>query len=239
MNIYTLMNRKALSLFLVVSFVISPSSQLFSTQNSSDRYTSAFIASMQAGGIGDALGRVTEFIQSTDLIFKKYPHGVRSYDDFLVDDWKYVPDELKNKGIAPYTDDTGMAKLVMKELIYSREHNWDLNETMCHIAISFVEDAKDTKLGWIARFRAPGNACKAGVRKLSMNFAENAQVFRKFPPAWDVEAHTAGGCGSVMRAHPFGLVFADNPEKAALWVVEHSRLTHGDPIALAACSAMA
>ncbi|HLJ30894.1 MAG TPA: ADP-ribosylglycohydrolase family protein, partial [Candidatus Babeliales bacterium] len=70
--------------------------------------------------------------------------------------------------------------------------------------------------------------CKAGVKKLSMNFA-----------AWDVQAHTAGGCGSVMRAHPFGLVFADNPEKASDWAVEHSRLTHGDPIALAACAAMA
>ena len=42
-----------------------------------------------------------------------------------------------------------------------------------------------------------------------------------------------------MRAYPFGLVFADDIERAELWAVEHSKLTHRDPIALAACAAMA
>jgi ADP-ribosylglycohydrolase len=41
-----------------------------------------------------------------------------------------------------------------------------------------------------------------------------------------------------MRAYPFGLVFADE-EKAVEWSVQHSALTHRDPIALAACAAMA
>jgi hypothetical protein len=42
-----------------------------------------------------------------------------------------------------------------------------------------------------------------------------------------------------MRAYPFGLVFADDLERAEQWAVEHSKLTHRDPIALAACAAMA
>jgi ADP-ribosylglycohydrolase len=50
---------------------------------------------------------------------------------------------------------------------------------------------------------------------------------------------TAGGCGSVMRAYPFGLLFARDLERAEAWSVAHSRLTHGDPIALAASAAMA
>ena len=54
--------------------------------------------------------------------------------------------------------------------------------------------------------------------------------------SWRIDA---GGCGSVMRRHPFGLVFADDLEKAEKWAVEHSRLTHQDPIALASCAAMA
>jgi ADP-ribosyl-[dinitrogen reductase] hydrolase len=49
----------------------------------------------------------------------------------------------------------------------------------------------------------------------------------------------AGGCGSVMRAYPFGLVFADDIKRAERWSVAHSKLTHRDPIALAACAAMA
>ncbi len=42
-----------------------------------------------------------------------------------------------------------------------------------------------------------------------------------------------------MRAYPFGLVFVDDPARAEAWAVAHSGLTHGDPIALAACAAMA
>ena len=48
-----------------------------------------------------------------------------------------------------------------------------------------------------------------------------------------------GGCGSVMRAYPFGVVFSDDIDKAERWAVEHSKMTHRDPIALAACAAMA
>ena len=237
MNIFNMMHSRALSLFLCAGFLLNFGS-VSPIQSMVPDYTSAFTASMIAGGIGDALGRVTEF-KSTEDIFKHYSHGVRSYGDFTSQDWVYVPDQLKNKKIAPYTDDTAMAKLVMKVLIESRKHNWDLNETMWNIATSFIKDAQDTKLGWAAPFRAPGNACIAGVKQLCINFGENGQPCRMLPLPWDVLAHTAGGCGSVMRAHPFGLVFADNPEKAALWAAEHSRLTHGDPLALAACAAMA
>lgn len=42
-----------------------------------------------------------------------------------------------------------------------------------------------------------------------------------------------------MRAYPFGVVFADDLPRAEHWAVEHSKLTHRDPIALAACAAMA
>ena len=42
-----------------------------------------------------------------------------------------------------------------------------------------------------------------------------------------------------MRAYPFGLLFADDLQRAERWSVEHSKMTHRDPIALAACAAMA
>jgi ADP-ribosylglycohydrolase len=220
---------------------ITPSNNIVRAQPGTHDYiVSAFLGCMLAGGIGDALGRVTEFIPTTDAIFKRYPNGVRSYDDFLPSDWTNVPSSLKNKKIAPYTDDTAMAKLVMKELIKTKEENkWDLNKTMCNIALSFIRDAQDTTLGWMAPFRAPGNACIAGVKKLITNFEKYKDPCHASPAPWIIDAPTAGGCGSVMRAHPFGLILTNNPEKAALWAAEHSRLTHGDPIALAACAAMA
>jgi ADP-ribosylglycohydrolase len=243
MNISNMMYSRALNLFLFASSLVN-SGQILSIHKMVPDYTSVFTGSMLAGGVGDALGRITEFIPSTEKIFKQYPHGVRSYNDFLARDWLSVPAQLKNKKIAPYTDDTAMAKLVMKVLIESKEHNWNLNETMWNIATSFIADAfvvdsNGLKLGWIAPFRAPGNACIAGVKQLCINLGENGQPCRMSPLPWDVLAYDAGGCGSVMHAHPFGLVFADNPEKAALWAAEHSKLTHGDPMALAACAAMA
>ena len=42
-----------------------------------------------------------------------------------------------------------------------------------------------------------------------------------------------------MRAYPFGLLFHEDEQRAEEWAVEHSRMTHRDPIALAACAAMA
>jgi ADP-ribosylglycohydrolase len=42
-----------------------------------------------------------------------------------------------------------------------------------------------------------------------------------------------------MRAYPFGLLFAHDLVKAEEWAVAHSKLTHRDPIALAASAAMA
>src|SRR5207244_2111645 len=111
----------------------------------------------------------------------------------------------------------------------------DLEETMSALARSFVKDMHRT-LGWAAPFRAPGNAtlkyCKILGEKIQ-------QLHITKPQWWAVSPVGVGGCGSVMHAHPFGLVFADQPEKAAQWAAEHSKLTHGDPLALASCAAMA
>ena len=43
----------------------------------------------------------------------------------------------------------------------------------------------------------------------------------------------------MMRAWPFGLFLVDDVDRAEAWAVEHSKLTHRDPIAIAACAAVA
>jgi ADP-ribosylglycohydrolase len=48
----------------------------------------------------------------------------------------------------------------------------------------------------------------------------------------------AGGCGWVVRAYPFGVMFHADPAKAEAWAVEHSKMTHRAPLALAACASM-
>ena len=165
-----------------------------------------------------------------------------------------------------------MALLVTDVLIQAKQNNWDKEKTMTQIAHAFINDLDDRQYGWAAPYRAPGNACLAGVRTIKKRASlrttqrsihpsyfdyiikddpEKAQFYKSFflalhalqnRPAirwWDTQKISAGGCGSVMRAFPFGLLFHDEPEKAALWAAEHSKLTHGAPLALAASAAMA
>lgn len=191
-----------------------------------------------AAALGDALGRVTEFIESTNKIFKKYPNGVRTYNDFLDSDFSFLPAKFQDGKIIPYTDDTAMAILVMQVLVNAKKLDYDLNTTMSLIAKSFVFDAKNNTLSWIAPFRAPGLCCKKYVLELvKLIKAKQTDELNwwKVSPA----NGKTGGCGSVMRAYPFGLVFFEDPEKAESWAAEHSCITHGDYSSQAACAALA
>lgn len=193
--------------------------------------------SVLGAAVGDALGRVTEFITPINTIFAKYPNGVRTFADFTAADWQGTQALTGSAAIAPYTDDTAMSKIVMDVLIDAQKNEWDLNTGMDHLARAFVADMKQPA-GWAAPMRAPGICCKdyCAILDNKINTAQTAA-----PRWWDVSPANGktGGCGSVMRAHPFGLIFCNDPKKAELWAVEQSKLTHGDHIALAACAALA
>ena len=171
------------------------------------------LGAVLGAAIGDAMGHPTEFIGSFQGICERYgPQGVKQFELF----W-----ERDGRRFAPYTDDTQMAEVVLCTLVEGHD---DLDDTMRRMAQGFVAWSREPQGG----HRAPGNACMAGCRRLADG------------TSWrEAGGETAGGCGSVMRAYPFGLVFAAALDKAEYWAVEHSKLTHRDPIALAACAAMA
>ncbi|MCC6877037.1 MAG: ADP-ribosylglycohydrolase family protein [Sandaracinaceae bacterium] len=176
------------------------------------RYAGAVLG----GASGDAMGHPTEFVGSFEAIRKKWPpSGVERFELY----W-----ERDGKRFAPYTDDTQMAEQVLRALLWGREQGADLDATMRHMAKLFVEWGNAPQGG----HRAPGNACLAGCRNLA-----------KGVPWAEAGGERAGGCGSVMRAYPFGLLFASDLVKCEAWSVAHSKLTHRDPIALAASAAMA
>lgn len=162
------------------------------------------------------MGHPTEFVGSFEAIRDKWPpDGVTGYA---------LTWERDGKRFAPYTDDTQMAELVVRALLWGRERGADLDATMRHLGGLFAEWAEDPQGG----HRAPGNACLLGARNLARGV-----------PWFEAGGERAGGCGSVMRAYPFGLLFSADLERAEAWSVAHSKLTHRDPIALAACAAMA
>jgi len=173
------------------------------------------LGAVLGAAIGDAMGHPTEFLTMDKIRARFGAAGVEGFELY----W-----ERDGQRFAPYTDDTQMAECVLRALSWSRVNGADLDDTMRHLGALFVEWARDPQGG----HRAPGNACLAGCRALAAG------------TPWDeAGGPTAGGCGSVMRAYPFGLFFADDLEKAEAWSVAHSKLTHRDPIALAASAAMA
>ncbi len=176
---------------------------------------SQLVGAVLGGAIGDAMGHPTEFMGMDSIRAKYGPKGVTKFELY----W----DRGGNR-FAPYTDDTQMAEAVLRALLEAREQRADLEGTMKGMALRFIQWSRSPQGG----HRAPGNACMSGCRALASG------------THWSqAGGATAGGCGSVMRAYPFGLVFADDLKKAEQWAVEHSKLTHRDPIALAACAAMA
>ena len=165
--------------------------------------------------IGDAMGHPTEFMSMTEIHQRYGLRGVQNFELYR-----------ENNGLryAPYTDDTQMAEIVLRSLLWSLHNKAGLDPTMKTMAEGFVHWAAHPQGG----HRAPGNACLSGCQALASGI-----------PWQQAGGAQAGGCGSVMRAYPFGLVFSKDIEKAEFWAVEHSRLTHQDPIAFAACAAMA
>ena len=164
--------------------------------------------------VGDALGHPVEFMD-LDGIRRAYgPEGVTGYVLWWGDG---------ARRFAPYTDDTQMAEVTLRALLTAREAGEDLEPTMERIGRGYAEWAETPQGG----HRAPGSACLRGAREL------------RDGRAWRAGDPDAGGCGSVMRAHPFGVLFSHDEALAERWAVEHSRLTHAHPMALAACAALA
>jgi ADP-ribosylglycohydrolase len=177
---------------------------------------SRVVGAVLGAAIGDALGHPTEFLQTFQKIEQKYGRGgVKQYELW----W-----DRNGQRFAPYTDDTQMAEIVLRSLVESGTSADAFESAMEAIGAGFAEWSVNPQGG----HRAPGNSCMAGARKLLAG-----------TPWRNAGAPDAGGCGSVMRAYPFGIMFHDDLEQAERWAVEHSKMTHGHPWALAACAAMA
>ena len=218
--------------FMLLPIIFSFVFLCFFSQIFSENIEEKCLGAVFGCAIGDAMGKPTEF-KNLEQIFSSYPRGIRDFKDFH--QYDFFQDK-NGKQYAPYTDDTAMAKLVLEELIEARIHDYDLNVTMDSLAKSFVQDMNSPN-GWAASDRAPGNTCLAGTRELEKRLKVGTEQWGD--TWWNVGKKNGGGCGSVMRAFPFGFLFADDLEKAETWAVAHSKLTHGAPLALAACAAMA
>lgn len=214
---------------------------IFSCNMNADAYTAIF-----GSAIGDAMGAPIERLNIAKQDFKTvYRHGIAKITDLRPTDWMHTSAEK----VIPYTDDTAMALDTLIMLLITQDCQMSMQDTTLCIASRYI-DSMHIPDGWAASFRLPGVSTLKNMRKAEENRA-NTQPSeavwynplswgqKKSSLWWQAGGREDGGCGSVMRTYPFGIIFADDPEKAALWAVEHSKITHGAPIALAACAAMA
>jgi ADP-ribosylglycohydrolase len=245
--------RKKFLLAIVTLLCLSDTSHTFAEEVPLSKVRGAILGS----AIGDALGRVPEvyWIQNNRAQwYKDFPNGISSFADFRPKDF------IGGKAI--YTDDTQMTLCTLYGIL---NYCWkacpvlevippipvwkrDDDILMLHIAMEFAKWVVDPD-GGLSPVRAPGIGCTKASRRLRSVIEQlrNGSLYiEKIPSDWwaqgeggELKPSKEGGCGSVMRAYPFGILFHNNIFLACELAAKHSLLTHRDPLAQAACAAMA
>jgi ADP-ribosylglycohydrolase len=235
------MMTKKLALFLYLTTNV-----LFSAEQKKIAY-SKITACIQLSAWAEALGNQIEQKNMSkksqpaaiqwEAFFKNQSTPLKSFEDIQYKNtlWGF---NLHPTNSLPYTDDSRMALLVGMSILQTERGDNDLvcvNILMSTIANNFIEDSTNP-YGWNQPFRIPGMACKQALSLLK----EKDKTVDNW---WKINSECTddkkpGGCGSVMRAYPFGLLFS-SPIQAALLAVTHSEITHDAPMAKAACAAMA
>lgn len=175
------------------------------------------------GAVGDALGYPVEFLHEQSISERYGKHGIQT---------------LRQAGSpALISDDTQMTLYAASALIYARETGCGVEnalrlayeEWLCTqedpetLSGAKLPLSHDTRLH---HRRAPGNTCLQSLRFLRKT--------QKFPH------NNSKGCGTVMRAAPFGLVpLADGEGGAFRLAARDAALTHGHPLAQASSGALA
>lgn len=158
--------------------------------------------------LGDALGYEVEFLPLAGIRARFGPEGIQ--------------EPVLHDGVARVSDDTRLSLAVAQGLLAAgREATCDSSAP--HVAAALVAWAAHPPGG----HRDPGHACLAGCHALAAG------------TPWEQAGHReAGGCGSVMRSAPYALRFWQDEATALECATRHSRMTHGHPLALAACAAL-
>lgn len=191
-----------------------------------DRYRGCLLG----GAVGDALGYPIEF-EKEDTIQKQYgPQGIQT---------------LSQAGRpACISDDTQMTLFAANGIVYAREQHMDLRESLWLAYREWLGTQGDTRRMedpvhpkmWVYRDkrlhvrRAPGNSCLYAIGTSQRGGTTEYPV------------NQSKGCGTVMRAAPFGLAVSalgDGAMAVHKMAVCDAALTHGHVLAWASSSMLA
>lgn len=234
------------SMFLTsLSGLTNAAPQLFRAESCGllpDRVLGGFLGAT----IGDALGCKTEFIPSVAEIKRKFgAEGITKFDQSME---VYSP--MSSSFIVPYTDDTVMSLILAKVMLEGRRSELSVTDMMDRLARSYAQLLGRNRYGIDPLFnlRAHGmqniNACQILQQYIDYGIASKNPLWwyrntAEFEKNYCASIAQEGGCGSVMRAWPIGIIFADNISLIKEIADKQSCLTHRHPMARAASVAMA
>lgn len=199
-----------------------------------DRVKGALISS----AFGDAFGMVTEKYGTKSEIFKAYGEkGITSLYQIVPCDWIYDPYSHKE---APYTTNTVFALLMYTTSLEGREYGLSVQDMTEGAAQAIVNLFGPQKYFFDNHFnfrKHPENCIKAAER---LSFClEHKKGFFASNEIMDCERTLENESSALARAWPIGLVFADDPEKAKIFVASQATLTHAHPKVLFSSIALA
>ena len=196
---------------------------------------SRYLGCLLGGAVGDALGFPIEFMKE-NAIWEKYgPKGIQT---------------LPQAGHpALISDDTQMTLFAANAIVYTRQQGGDLRENLWTAYREWLgtqgekermDDPEHPKM-WVYReprmhaLRAPGNSCMHAIRRSPHGGTVDEPV------------NNSKGCGTVMRAAPFGLAVHHDPvySRGDDFIGAHrmawmdAALTHGHELAWVCSSMMA
>lgn len=205
------------------------------------RYRSKVVGCLAGGAIGDALGAPVEFC-SLDTIRQRFgAAGITGYERYA-------------GGLGLITDDTQMTLFTAEGLITTMIADDNVHSRLGsarpgnawadpapHVYRSYLrwletQSARQAPRpapswlagqDWLYSSRAPGSACTSGL-------ASGPMGTRATP-----RNPGSKGCGTVMRAAPFGLQKAKEAAEVFEEAVDASVLTHGHPSGYLAAGALA
>jgi ADP-ribosylglycohydrolase len=173
------------------------------------------------GAVGDALGRITEF-KATNT------QNVRTLSQAFYSKYDCVP----------YTDDTVMAKIVLEEC----QKGGSNDEIADRLAVRFRDLLGDDcyQIDPLYLVRAHGGRNSTSAIELGhlSNQKTSGWWKKRYEGNSEAVLISEGGCGSVMRAWPIGLV-CDDLEQVIQLADMQSCITHALAMSRAASAAMA
>lgn len=197
---------------------------------------SRYVGCLLGGAVGDALGYPVEFMSEEQIFSVYWPGGICRLEDA--------------GDLARISDDTQMSLFAANADIYRRSNLSAMSHkrTMSAAWCAYREwlgtqtdtsrlDPDGTKM-WIYgdqrlhEWRAPGNTCLKSIR------------YSEYGGTMEEPINNSKGCGTVMRAAPYGLMIREDPGEMDRYygmdvAARDAALTHGHPYAWAASAWMA